>query len=57
MNEETSYAYKIVIGKPEATRPHGRDGRTWKDIKCADWIHLDLYSNQCWDLVKAAINL
>jgi len=28
---ERKVAYKVLLGKPEEQRPHGRSGRRWED--------------------------
>ena len=58
---------RILVGKPEGHRPHGRPRRRWKDnIKmdlqevgcgCMDWIELAQDRGRLRALVNAAMNL
>jgi hypothetical protein len=65
--EKSRYAYRVLVRKPEANRPHGRAGRRWDDnIKMdlqevrregMDWIDLALDRERWRALVNAVMNL
>jgi hypothetical protein len=65
MGEERG-AYRILVGRPEGTRPLGRPRRTWEDnIKMdlqevgwgMDWIELALDRDRWEALVNAVMNI
>jgi hypothetical protein len=66
-NGEERNAYKILVGKPEGTRPLGRPRRRWVDnIKThlreigwdgMDWIDLAQVRDQWRALVNTLMNL
>jgi hypothetical protein len=39
---EMKNAYKILVGKPEGKRPHGRPRYRWVDIRETEWEGVDL---------------
>ena len=39
------WVYRILVGKPERKRPHGRPRRRWEDN-----IKMDLQEVGCWGL-------
>ena len=59
--------YRILIGKPEGKRPHGRPRRRWEDnikmdlqeVGCGgiDWIELAVDRNKWRAFVNAVMNL
>jgi hypothetical protein len=59
-------AYKVLVGKPEGTKPLGRSRYRWEDnIKmyyqeigweCVEWIYLAKDRNKLQNLVKALTN-
>jgi hypothetical protein len=59
--------YKILVGKPEGKKQHGRPKHGWEDnIKInlmevgwegVDWIHLAPDRDQWQTLVKTAMNI
>ena len=63
--EESRYVYRILVGKPEAKRPHGRARRRWEikmdfqEVRCEnmDWIDLALDRERWWALVNAVMNI
>jgi len=66
MGEETG-VYKVLVGKPEGTRPQGRPRRRWvysirmdlQEVGCGhvDWIGLVQDSDMWRTLVSAVMNL
>jgi hypothetical protein len=64
---EKSYAYRIMVGKPEGKRPLGRSGHRWVDnIKMdlreiewdgVDWIDVAQDRDRWRALVNTALNL
>jgi hypothetical protein len=60
-------ACRVLVGKPEGTRPLGRHRRRWEDnirtglgeIRCGgmDWINLALERDQWRALVNTVMNL
>jgi hypothetical protein len=64
---ELRNAHKILVGKPEEKKHHGRSRRMWKDnikmypteIGCddVDWIHLVQNRVQWRAVVYTAVNL
>jgi len=58
--------YKVLVGKPEGTKPLGRPRRRWVDnirmdlqeVGCGymDWIGLAQDRNMCPTLVSAVMN-
>jgi len=59
--------YRVLVGKPEGTRPLGRPRRKWADnikidlqeVGCGslDWIELAQDRDRWWTLVKSVMNL
>jgi hypothetical protein len=59
--------YRVLVGKPEGKRPHGRSRRRWEDnikmdlqeVGCGgmEWIHLAQDRDTWRALVNAIINL
>jgi hypothetical protein len=59
--------YKILFGKPEGKRPHGRPSHRWKNnikmdlgeiiLEGVDWFHLARDRDRWWDFVNAVMNL
>ena len=54
--------YRVLMGKPEGKRPHGRPTRRWEDLHevgCGgiDWIDLTQDMDRWWALVNAVMNL
>jgi hypothetical protein len=64
---ERRYVYRVLVGKPEEKRPHGRIRSRWEDnikmdlqeVGCGgmDWIELAQDRNKCRALVNAVVNL
>ena len=64
---ESRGVYKVLLGKLEGKRPHGRPRRRWEDnikmdlqdVECEgmDWIELAQDSDRWWAVVNAAMNL
>jgi hypothetical protein len=60
-------AHKIVFGKPEGKRPHGRPRLRWENNirmdltemgwKCVDWIHLAQDRDHWRAILNMAMNL
>ena len=58
-------AHRVLVGKPEGKRPHGRLRRRWKDITMVlrkvgwgmDWIDLAQERDRWPALVNAVMNL
>jgi hypothetical protein len=60
-------AYKILVGKPERKRPHGRPSCRWeynirievREIgqKGVNWIHLAQDRDQWWAVVNTVMNI
>jgi hypothetical protein len=65
--EERRGVYRILVGKPECKRPHGRPRRRWEDkikmdlleVRCGgrDWIELSQDRDMWRTLVNALMNL
>jgi len=59
--------YRILVGKPEGKKPHGRHRRRWEDnikmglqeVGCEDmdWTDLTQDRYRWWALVNAVMNL
>jgi hypothetical protein len=59
--------HRVLVGKPEGTRPMGRPRRRWEDnIKmdlqevggsCGEWMELTQYRDRWWTLVSTVRNL
>jgi hypothetical protein len=64
---EMGNAYKILVGKPEGKRPHGRPRHKWEDnikmylkeigLESVDWINLVQNIYQWQALVNMVLNL
>ena len=61
-------AYRVLVGKPEARRPHGRPNRTWEDnfimdireigwVGGMEWADLARDRDRWRDIVNAVMNL
>jgi len=58
--------YKVLVGKPEGKRTHGKPMCRWKDnikadiqeveLGCMDWVSLVQDTDRWWSLVNAALN-
>jgi hypothetical protein len=58
--------YKVLVGKPNGKRPHGRPRRRWEDkirmhlreigLRCVDWIRLAQDRDRCRAVVSAVMN-
>jgi len=55
-------AYRVLVGRPDGKKPHGRPRRRWKDIKMdlqevgwksTYWIGLAQDTNRWWALLNA----
>jgi len=67
MREIRNIMCKVLVGKPEGKRPHGRPKHRWegnirndlKEIgwKGVDWLHFTPDMNQAGDLLNTAMNL
>ena len=65
--EQSRYAYRILVGRPEVKRPLGRPRHRWEDnikmdfreVVCdtGDWIDLLKYREQCRTSVSTVMNL
>jgi len=63
---ETRGVYRVLVGKPERKRPHGRPRCRWEDnikmdlqeVGCRgmDWIKLAQDKNRWWALVNVVMN-
>jgi hypothetical protein len=63
---EGRVVHRVLVGKPEGTRPLGRPRRRWEDnIKmdlrdvgggCGDWMELTQDRGSWWALVSAVMN-
>jgi hypothetical protein len=61
-----SGVYRVLVGKTEGKKPHGRPRRSWKDnikadlqeVGCGgmDWIEMALDTNSWRALVDAVMN-
>ena len=60
-------AYRVLVGKPERQRPHGRSRRRWEDnikidLQEVRWVGMD-WIDLAWDrdtwraLINVAMNL
>jgi hypothetical protein len=59
--------YRVLMGKPEGKRPHGRSRRRWEDnskmdiqeVGCGgmDWTELAKDRGSWWAIVNAVMNL
>jgi hypothetical protein len=65
MGERTG-AYRVVVGKPEGKRPHGRPWRRWEDITMhvkeivregMNWIELAQDRDKWWAVVNTVMNV
>jgi len=66
-NGRDDSAYRILVGKPEGTRPVGRPRRRWEgnirmDLRkigweIMDWIRLAQDIDQWWALVDTVMNI
>jgi hypothetical protein len=66
MGEERK-VYKVLVGKPEGKRPHGRPRHRWEDgirmdlketgLGCVDWIRLAQVGDRWRAVVSAVMNL
>jgi hypothetical protein len=64
---EMRSAYKLLVGKPEGKRPHGKQRNIWEDKitmylreigwKNVDWIHLTQDRGMWWTLVNTVMYL
>jgi hypothetical protein len=64
---EERIVYKVLVGKPEGKRPHGRPRRRWEDgirmdlketgLGCVDWIRLARDRDRWRAVVSAVMNL
>ena len=64
---ESRGVYRVLVGKPEGTRPLGRPGHRWEDnikmdlqeVGCGvmRWIELAQDRNRRWALVNAVMKL
>ena len=64
---ERKGVYRVLVGKPEGTRPLGRPRRRWennikmdlREVGCGgkDWIELVQDKDGWWALVNAVMNL
>ena len=65
--EQSTNAYRVLVGKPEGKRPLGRPRRRWEDnikmdlweVNCnpGEWIDLAEDRDQWRAYVRAAMNL
>ena len=65
--DESGDVYRVLVGKPEVTRPLGRPRRRWEDnikmdlqeVECGgvDWIELAQDRDRWRTLVSAVMNL
>jgi hypothetical protein len=65
MGEERK-VYKVLVGKPEGSRPLGRPRRRWEDgvrmdlreigLEGVDWIPLAQDRGRWWAVVSAVMN-
>jgi hypothetical protein len=61
----STYAYRILVGKPEARRPLGRSGSLWEgnmDVRDIGWVGMDWIDlaqdrDQWRTLVNTVMNL
>jgi hypothetical protein len=64
--EQRTGAYRVLVGKPEGKRPHGRPWRRWEDDitmhvkeivrEGMDWTELDQDRDKCWAVVNTVMN-
>jgi len=64
---ETRNVYRILVGKPEGVRSHGRPRHRWEDNTrmalmeigwgVVDWIHLAQDRDQWWAVMNTVMNL
>ena len=64
---ECRVVYRVLVGKPEGKRPHGRPRRRGEDnikmdlqevgCECMDWIDVAQGRERWWALVNAVMNL
>jgi hypothetical protein len=65
--EERTGGCRVLVGKPEGRRPHGRSKRTWddnikmdfQDVRCEgmDWIYLSQNRDRGRAVVNRGMNL
>jgi hypothetical protein len=63
---ESIVVYRVLVGKPEGKRPHGRPRRRGEDnikmdlqevgCECMDWIDVAQDRERWWALVNAVMN-
>ena len=64
--EERRGGYRVLVGKPDEKRPHGRPRHRWEDntkidlqeVGCEgmDWIELSQDRDRWWALVNVEMN-